>query len=204
MKEILLKFLESNVMDSLLVYIGGIIGAFIVGKALPQFKFQRNKLEKKYREIMPDWLEPILDKIGKRAHETIIKELLKEAQGLENNTSTDLKLALKEVVDKAVETTKINLENKVEEKIIDKALDITKVVLPNVLDKAKIEMINTPAYGLETLKDSIDNKSAVSILDRLKELPLDKNHLYNVYAELQKQDGKEVEGKLGAQIGGRF
>lgn len=204
MKEMFMGFLENSAFDSLLVWLSGIISAFIVGKALPQFKWQMKKLESKYRQLTPDWLEPTLDKMARKAQETIIKELLKEAKGLENELSTDLKLQLKNVVDTAIDTTRERLENKAKDEIIEKASELTKIISDDLLEKVKIELVNTPAYNLPALKDSVDNANVISIIDRLKELPKDKNHIYQVYAELQKKDNKEVEGIVGANITGRI
>ena len=44
------------------------------------------------------------------------------------------------------------------------------------------------------------NEQTISIIDKLKDST--KNHVYNAYAEISKEDGKELEGKAGASIAG--
>lgn len=202
MKEIFIKFLQRNMFDSFTTYLGGIIFAFIIGKAMPQFKFQIKRAEKKYRDLMPDWLEPIFDKWFKKAQQQLIEELLKHSKGLESETPTEIQKVLKEIVDNATATRENNLKENLQSLVLDKVQEVVPKVAVSLLDKAESKICETKAFG--KLQDVTENSQTIEIIKELKELPQNKNWIAQAYAELSKEDGKELEGKIGGSLTGRI
>ena len=66
------------------------------------------------------------------------------------------------------------------------------------MSKAEEEILK--AEPLPAVTQFTTNEQTVAIMDRLKGSA--KNHVYNAYIELNKEDGKELEGKAGASITG--
>lgn len=193
MKEEIVKWILNN--DWLWTTFVGLI-TLLIGKFMPQFKFQRNKLEKKALDFIPDWIEPLVVKIYRTALDTLAQEMLKEVNGDETNLSTGLRSTMRDVKIALEEKVKSELKDNIKEKVIDLA---SKSSI-ELLEKAKKEIVN--AEGLPNVKEFTMNNQTISIIDKLKDDT--KNHVYSAYAELNKEDGKELEGKLGAQIVGKF
>lgn len=211
MKEIFIKFLQSNMFDSFTTYLGGIIFAFIIGKAMPQFKFQIKRAEKKYRDLMPDWLEPIFDKWFKKAQQQLIEELLKHSKGLESETPTEIQKVLKEIVDNATATRENNLKENFQNLVLDKVQEVVPKISEKLLDMAQDEIVNKVAFDVpvdspqyKLMQGVTENSQTIEAIKGIKELPKDKNWIAQVYAELSKEDGKELEGKIGGSLTGRI
>ena len=82
-------------------------------------------------------------------------------------------------------------------KIIKPATDIG-IPLENLLEKAKTEIVS--AEAMPKVNSFTMNDQTIAIIDKLKDST--KNHVYNAYAEISKEEGKELEGKAGASIAG--
>ena len=214
-KEILSKILSSGLLDNLINFIIGGLVTFSVGlffgKALPQYKKQREKLEKLYRDKTPDWLEPIFDKWIKKAQQQLIEELLKHSKGLDSETPTELQKTLKEIVDNATATRENNLKENLQGLVMEKVQEVLPVVSEKLLDKAQEKMINAVAFNAtpdnpqyKFLQGVTENTQTLEIIKELKELPKDKNWIAQVYGEVTKEDGKDLEGKLGGSLTGRI
>ena len=80
----------------------------------------------------------------------------------------------------------------------EKAVSLAEKVGIDLLEKAKTEIVNTEA--MPKVNSFTMNDQTIAIIDKLKDSA--KNHVYNAYAEIYKEDGKELEGKAGASITG--
>ena len=202
------KFLDGN---ATLTSVVGII-CFIVGLIKKQPKFMQ-KFIKKGKDIIPDnlennvikiWekIEPFAELLMKKSQEKLAQEMLKEVNGEEANLSTGLRSTMRDV--------KIELENKVKREVLSKANELIDVEVKekavslaekvgiDLLEKAKTEIVNTEA--MPKVNSFTMNDQTIAIIDKLKDST--KNHVYNAYAEIYKEDGKELEGKAGASITG--
>ena len=202
------KVLDSN---ATLTSVVGII-CFIIGLIKKQPKFMQ-KFIKKSKDIIPDnlennvikiWekIEPFAELLMKKSQEKLIQEMLKEVNGDETNLSTGLRSSIRDV--------KIELEDKVRKEIVEKskeflekevkekAVSLAEKVGIDLLEKAKTEIVNTEA--MPKVNSFTMNEQTIAIIDKLKDST--KNHVYNAYAEITKEDGKELEGKAGASITG--
>ena len=202
------KFLDGN---ATLTSVVGII-CFIVGLIKKQPKFMQ-KFIKKGKDITPDnlennvikiWekIEPFAELLMKKSQEKLAQEMLKEVNGEEANLSTGLRSTMRDV--------KIELENKVKREVLSKANELIDVEVKekavslaekvgiDLLEKAKTEIVNTEA--MPKVNSFTMNDQTIAIIDKLKDST--KNHVYNAYAEITKEDGKELEGKAGASIAG--
>ena len=202
------KFLDGN---ATLTSVVGII-CFIVGLIKKQPKFMQ-KFIKKGKDITPDnlennvikiWekIEPFAELLMKKSQEKLAQEMLKEVNGEEANLSTGLRSTMRDV--------KIELENKVKREVLSKANELIDVEVKekavslaekvgiDLLEKAKTEIVNTEA--MPKVNSFTMNEQTIAIIDKLKDST--KNHVYNAYAEITKEDGKELEGKAGASIAG--
>ena len=202
------KFLDGN---ATLTSVVGII-CFIVGLIKKQPKFMQ-KFIKKGKDIIPDnlennvikiWekIEPFAELLMKKSQEKLAQEMLKEVNGEEANLSTGLRSTMRDV--------KIELENKVKREVLSKANELIDVEVKekavslaekvgiDLLEKAKTEIVNTEA--MPKVNSFTMNDQTIAIIDKLKDST--KNHVYNAYAEITKEDGKELEGKAGASITG--
>ena len=202
------KFLDGN---ATLTSVVGII-CFIVGLIKKQPKFMQ-KFIKKGKDIIPDnlennvikiWekIEPFAELLMKKSQEKLAQEMLKEVNGEEANLSTGLRSTMRDV--------KIELENKVKREVLSKANELIDVEVKekavslaekvgiDLLEKAKTEIVNTEA--MPKVNSFTMNDQTIAIIDKLKDST--KNHVYNAYAEIYKEDGKELEGKAGASIAG--
>ena len=202
------KFLDGN---ATLTSVVGII-CFIVGLIKKQPKFMQ-KFIKKGKDITPDnlennvikiWekIEPFAELLMKKSQEKLAQEMLKEVNGEEANLSTGLRRTMRDV--------KIELENKVKSEVLSKANELIDVEVKekavslaekvgiDLLEKAKTEIVNTEA--MPKVNSFTMNDQTIAIIDKLKYST--KNHVYNAYAEITKEEGKELEGKAGASITG--
>ncbi len=202
------KFLDGN---ATLTSVVGII-CFIVGLIKKQPKFMQ-KFIKKGKDIIPDnlennvikiWekIEPFAELLMKKSQEKLAQEMLKEVNGEEANLSTGLRSTMRDV--------KIELENKVKREVLSKANELIDVEVKekavslaekvgiDLLEKAKTEIVNTEA--MPKVNSFTMNEQTIAIIDKLKDSA--KNQVYNAYAEIYKEDGKELEGKAGASITG--
>ena len=202
------KFLDGN---ATLTSVVGII-CFIVGLIKKQPKFMQ-KFIKKGKDITPDnlennvikiWekIEPFAELLMKKSQEKLAQEMLKEVNGEEANLSTGLRSTMRDV--------KIELENKVKREVLSKANELIDVEVKekavslaekvgiDLLEKAKTEIVNTEA--MPKVNSFTMNDQTIAIIDKLKDST--KNHVYNAYAEISKEEGKELEGKAGASITG--
>ena len=212
MKEIFMEILNDTLGGNAVGYLATIIVGFIVGLTKRQPKFIQ-KLFNKGKDIIPDnvenilvklWekVEPLAIKLYKTVLEQLAQEMLKEVNGEEANLSTGLRSTMRDV--------KIELEDKVRKEIIDKskeflekeieekAVKLAEKVGIDLLSKAEEEILK--AEPLPAVTQFTTNEQTVAIMDRLKGSA--KNHVYNAYIELNKEDGKELEGKAGASITG--
>lgn len=199
MKEQLVNWLVNN--DWIWTTIIGAI-TLLIGKLMPQFKFQRNKLEQKALSFIPDWIEPLIVKLYRSVLETLAQEMLKEVNGNETNLSIGLRSTMRDVKIALEEKVKSELKDNIEDKAKEKAVELAKVVSLDLLEKAKEEIVKKeamPGVNSFTLNDQ-----TVAIIDGIQKLPLDKNHLYAVYAKLNKVEDKPYEAQVGASVGGRF
>ena len=138
----------------------------------------------------------------KKSQEKLAQEMLKEVDGEEANLSTGLRSTMRDV--------KIELEKKVKREVLskanqlidvevkEKAVSLAEKVGIDLLEKAKTEIVNTEA--MPKVNSFTMNDQTIAIIDKLKDST--KNHVYNAYAEISKEDGKELEGKAGASITG--
>ena len=202
------KFLDGN---ATLTSVVGII-CFIVGLIKKQPKFMQ-KFIKKGKDVLPDnvesllvkfWdkIEPFAELLYKKVLEKLAQEMLKEVNGEEANLSTGLRSTMRDV--------KIELENKVKREVLSKANELIDVEVKekavslaekvgiDLLEKAKTEIVNTEA--MPKVNSFTMNEQTIAIIDKLKDST--KNHVYNAYAEISKEEGKELEGKAGASITG--
>lgn len=212
MKEIFMEILNDVLGGNVVGYLATIIVGFIVGLTKRQPKFIQ-KLFNKGKDIVPDNVENILVKLWEKVEPLAIKlyrtvleqlaqEMLKEVNGEETNLSTGLRSTMRDV--------KIELEDKVRKEIIEKskeflekeieekAIKLAEKVGIDLLSKAEEEILK--AEPLPAVTQFTTNEQTVAIMDRLKGSA--KNHVYNAYVELNKEDGKELEGKAGASITG--
>ena len=212
MKEIFMEILNDALGGNAVGYLATIIVGFIVGLTRRQPKFIQ-KLFNKGKDIIPDnventlvklWekVEPLAIKLYRTVLEQLAQEMLKEVNGEETNLSTGLRSTMRDV--------KIELEDKVRKEIIEKskeflekeieekAVKLAEKVGIDLLSKAEEEILK--AEPLPAVTQFTTNEQTVAIMDRLKGSA--KNHVYNAYIELNKEDGKELEGKAGASITG--
>ena len=194
----------------------GYLATFIVALILGLFKKQPKwvqKLFNKGKDVLPDnvesllvkfWdkIEPFAELLYKKVLEKLAQEMLKEVNGEEANLSTGLRSTMRDV--------KIELENKVKSEVLSKANELIDVEVKekavslaekvgiDLLEKAKTEIVNTEA--MPKVNSFTMNDQTIAIIDKLKDST--KNHVYNAYAEITKEDGKELEGKAGASITG--
>ena len=212
MKEIFMEILNDALGGNVVGYLATIIVGFIVGLTKRQPKFIQ-KLFNKGKDIIPDnventlvklWekVEPFAELLYKKVLEQLAQEMLKEVNGEEANLSTGLRSTMRDV--------KIELEDKVRKEIIEKskeflekeieekAVKLAEKVGIDLLSKAEEEILK--AEPLPAVTQFTTNEQTIAIMDRLKGSA--KNHVYNAYIELNKEDGKELEGKAGASITG--
>ena len=212
MKEIFMEILNDVLGGNAVGYLATIIVGFIVGLFKKQPKFIQ-KLFNKGKDIIPDnvenvliklWdkVEPFAIKLYRTVLEQLAQEMLKEVNGDETNLSTGLRSTMRDV--------KIELEDKVRKEIVEKskeflekeveekAVKLAEKVGIDLLNKAEEEILK--AEPLPKVTQFTTNEQTVAIMDRLKGST--KNHVYNAYIELNKEDGKELEGKAGASITG--
>ena len=212
MKEIFMEILNDVLGGNVVGYLATIIVGFIIGLTKRQPKFIQ-KLFNKGKDIIPDnaenilvklWekVEPLAIKLYKTVLEQLAQEMLKEVNGEETNHSTGLRSTMRDV--------KIELEDKVRKEIIEKskeflekeieekAVKLAEKVGIDLLNKAEEEILK--AEPLPAVTQFTTNEQTVAIMDRLKGSA--KNHVYNAYIELNKEDGKELEWKAGASITG--
>ena len=212
MKEVIFGMLNQIFGGDVIGYLATFIVALILGLFKKQPKFMQ-KFIKKGKDITPDnlennvikiWekIEPFAELLMKKSQEKLAQEMLKEVNGEEANLSTGLRSTMRDV--------KIELENKVKSEVLSKANELIDVEVKekavslaekvgiDLLEKAKTEIVNTEA--MPKVNSFTMNDQTIAIIDKLKDST--KNHVYNAYAEIYKEDGKELEGKAGASITG--
>lgn len=214
MKEILLKLLNSGLLDSLIGQVMSALALILIGvwlKASKPFKFQLKKIEDKYRQITPDWLEPVIDSIVKKSEQKFIEELLKHSKGLESETPTEIQKVLKEIVDNATATRENNLKENLQNLALDKVQEVVPKISEKLLDMAQDKIVNKVAFDVpldspqyKFMQGVTENSQTIEIIKELKELPQNKNWIAQAYAELSKENGKELEGKIGGSLTGRI
>ena len=212
MKEVIFGVLNQIFGGDVIGYLATFIVALILGLFKKQPKWVQ-KLFNKGKDVLPDnvesllvkfWdkIEPFAELLYKKVLEKLAQEMLKEVNGEEANLSTGLRSTMRDV--------KIELENKVKSEVLSKANELIDVEVKekavslaekvgiDLLEKAKTEIVNTEA--MPKVNSFTMNEQTISIIDKLKDST--KNHVYNAYAEITKEDGKELEGKAGASITG--
>ena len=212
MKEVILGVLNQIFGGDVIGYLATFIVALILGLFKKQPKWVQ-KLFNKGKDVLPDnvesllvkfWdkIEPFAELLYKKVLERLAQEMLKEVNGEEANLSTGLRSTMRDV--------KIELENKVKREVLSKANELIDVEVKekavslaekvgiDLLEKAKTEIVNTEA--MPKVNSFTMNEQTIAIIDKLKDST--KNHVYNAYAEITKEDGKELEGKAGASITG--
>ena len=212
MKEVIFGMLNQIFGGDVIGYLATFIVALILGLFKKQPKFMQ-KFIKKGKDITPDnlennvikiWekIEPFAELLMKKSQEKLAQEMLKEVNGEEANLSTGLRSTMRDV--------KIELENKVKREVLSKANELIDVEVKekavslaekvgiDLLEKAKTEIVNTEA--MPKVNSFTMNDQTIAIIDKLKDST--KNHVYNAYAEIYKEEGKELEGKAGASITG--
>ena len=212
MKEVIFGVLNQIFDGDVVGYLATFIVALILGLFKKQPKFIQ-KIFNKGKDVLPDnvesvlvkfWdkIEPFAELLYKKVLEKLAQEMLKEVNGEEANLSTGLRSTMRDV--------KIELENKVKSEVLSKANELIDVEVKekavslaekvgiDLLEKAKTEIVNTEA--MPKVNSFTMNEQTIAIIDKLKDST--KNHVYNAYIELNKEDGKELEGKAGASITG--
>ena len=212
MKDIIFGMLNQIFGGDIIGYLATFIVALILGLFKKQPKWVQ-KLFNKGKDVLPDnvesllvkfWdkIEPFAELLYKKVLEKLAQEMLKEVNGEEANLSTGLRSTMRDV--------KIELENKVKREVLSKANELIDVEVKekavslaekvgiDLLEKAKTEIVNTEA--MPKVNSFTMNDQTIAIIDKLKDST--KNHVYNAYAEITKEDGKELEGKAGASITG--
>lgn len=212
MKEVIFGLLNQIFGGDIIGYLATFIVALILGLFKKQPKWVQ-KLFNKGKDVLPDnvesllvkfWdkIEPFAELLYKKVLEKLAQEMLKEVNGEEANLSTGLRSTMRDV--------KIELENKVKREVLSKANELIDVEVKekavslaekvgiDLLEKAKTEIVNTEA--MPKVNSFTMNDQTIAIIDKLKDSA--KNHVYNAYAEIYKEDGKELEGKAGASITG--
>jgi len=212
MKEVIFGVLNQIFGGDVIGYLATFIVALILGLFKKQPKFIQ-KFFNKGKDVLPDnvesllvkfWdkIEPFAELLYKKVLEKLAQEMLKEVNGEEANLSTGLRSTMRDV--------KIELENKVKREVLSKANELIDVEVKekavslaekvgiDLLEKAKTEIVNTEA--MPKVNSFTMNDQTIAIIDKLKDST--KNHVYNAYAEITKEDGKELEGKAGASITG--
>ena len=212
MKDIIFGMLNQIFGGDVIGYLATFIVALILGLFKKQPKWVQ-KLFNKGKDVLPDnveslivkfWdkIEPFAELLYKKVLEKLAQEMLKEVNGEEANLSTGLRSTMRDV--------KIELENKVKSEVLSKANELIDVEVKekavslaekvgiDLLEKAKTEIVNTEA--MPKVNSFTMNDQTIAIIDKLKDSA--KNHVYNAYAEISKEDGKELEGKAGASITG--
>ena len=212
MKEVIFGLLNQIFGGDIIGYLATFIVALILGLFKKQPKWVQ-KLFNKGKDVLPDnvesllvkfWdkIEPFAELLYKKVLEKLAQEMLKEVNGEEANLSTGLRSTMRDV--------KIELENKVKREVLSKANELIDVEVKekavslaekvgiDLLEKAKTEIVNTEA--MPKVNSFTMNDQTIAIIDKLKYST--KNHVYNAYAEIYKEDGKELEGKAGASITG--
>ena len=212
MKEVIFGMLNQIFGGDVIGYLATFIVALILGLFKKQPKWVQ-KLFNKGKDVLPDnvesllvkfWdkIEPFAELLYKKVLEKLAQEMLKEVNGEEANLSTGLRSTMRDV--------KIELENKVKSEVLSKANELIDVEVKekavslaekvgiDLLEKAKTEIVNTEA--MPKVNSFTMNEQTIAIIDKLKDST--KNHVYNAYAEIYKEDGKELEGKAGASITG--
>lgn len=212
MKEVIFGVLNQMFGGDIIGYLATFIVALILGLFKKQPKWVQ-KLFNKGKDVLPDnvesllvkfWdkIEPFAELLYKKVLEKLAQEMLKEVNGEEANLSTGLRSTMRDV--------KIELENKVKREVLSKANELIDVEVKekavslaekvgiDLLEKAKTEIVNTEA--MPKVNSFTMNEQTIAIIDKLKDST--KNHVYNAYAEISKEDGKELEGKAGASITG--
>ena len=210
MKEVIFGLLNQIFGGDIIGYLATFIVALILGLFKKQPKWVQ-KLFNKGKDVLPDnvesllvkfWdkIEPFAELLYKKVLEKLAQEMLKEVNGEEANLSTGLRSTMRDV--------KIELENKVKREVLSKANELIDVEVKekavslaekvgiDLLEKAKTEIVNTEA--MPKVNSFTMNDQTIAIIDKLKDST--KNHVYNAYAEIYKEDGKELEGKAGASI----
>ena len=212
MKEVIFGLLNQIFGGDIIGYLATFIVALILGLFKKQPKWVQ-KLFNKGKDVLPDnvesllvkfWdkIEPFAELLYKKVLEKLAQEMLKEVNGEEANLSTGLRSTMRDV--------KIELENKVKREVLSKANELIDVEVKekavslaekvgiDLLEKAKTEIVNTEA--MPKVNSFTMNEQTIAIIDKLKDST--KNHVYNAYAEIYKEEGKELEGKAGASITG--
>ena len=212
MKEVIFGMLNQIFGGDIIGYLATFIVALILGLFKKQPKWVQ-KLFNKGKDVLPDnvesllvkfWdkIEPFAELLYKKVLEKLAQEMLKEVNGEEANLSTSLRSTMRDV--------KIELEDKVKREVLSKANELIDVEVKekavslaekvgiDLLEKAKTEIVNTEA--MPKVNSFTMNDQTIAIIDKLKDST--KNHVYNAYAEITKEDGKELEGKAGASITG--
>ena len=212
MKEVIFGVLNQIFGGDIIGYLATFIVALILGLFKKQPKWVQ-KLFNKGKDVLPDnvesllvkfWdkIEPFAELLYKKVLEKLAQEMLKEVNGEEANLSTGLRSTMRDV--------KIELENKVKSEVLSKANELIDVEVKekavslaekvgiDLLEKAKTEIVNTEA--MPKVNSFTMNDQTIAIIDKLKDST--KNHVYNAYAEITKEEGKELEGKAGASITG--
>ena len=212
MKEVIFGLLNQIFGGDIIGYLATFIVALILGLFKKQPKWVQ-KLFNKGKDVLPDnvesllvkfWdkIEPFAELLYKKVLEKLAQEMLKEVNGEEANLSTGLRSTMRDV--------KIELENKVKREVLSKANELIDVEVKekavslaekvgiDLLEKAKTEIVNTEA--MPKVNSFTMNEQTIAIIDKLKDSA--KNHVYNAYAEIYKEEGKELEGKAGASITG--
>ena len=212
MKEVIFGVLNQIFGGDIIGYLATFIVALILGLFKKQPKWVQ-RLFNKGKDVLPDnvesllvkfWdkIEPFAELLYKKVLEKLAQEMLKEVNGEEANLSTGLRSTMRDV--------KIELENKVKREVLSKANELIDVEVKekavslaekvgiDLLEKAKTEIVNTEA--MPKVNSFTMNDQTIAIIDKLKDST--KNHVYNAYAEITKEDGKELEGKAGASITG--
>ena len=212
MKEVIFGVLNQIFGGDVIGYLATFIVALILGLFKKQPKWVQ-KLFNKGKDVLPDnvesllvkfWdkIEPFAELLYKKVLEKLAQEMLKEVNGEEANLSTGLRSTMRDV--------KIELENKVKREVLSKANELIDVEVKekavslaekvgiDLLEKAKTEIVNTEA--MPKVNSFTMNDQTIAIIDKLKDSA--KNHVYNAYAEIYKEEGKELEGKAGASITG--
>ena len=212
MKEVIFGVLNQMFGGDIIGYLATFIVALILGLFKKQPKWVQ-RLFNKGKDVLPDnvesllvkfWdkIEPFAELLYKKVLEKLAQEMLKEVNGEEANLSTGLRRTMRDV--------KIELENKVKREVLSKANELIDVEVKekavslaekvgiDLLEKAKTEIVNTEA--MPKVNSFTMNDQTIAIIDKLKDST--KNHVYNAYAEITKEEGKELEGKAGASITG--
>lgn len=212
MKDVIFGMLNQMFGGDVIGYLATFIVALILGLFKKQPKWVQ-RLFNKGKDVLPDnvdsllvkfWdkIEPFAELLYKKVLEKLAQEMLKEVNGEETNLSTGLRSTMRDV--------KIELENKAKQEVLNRAnsiidaevkeisVSLAEKVGIDLLEKAKTEIVNTEA--MPKVNSFTMNEQTIAIIDKLKDST--KNHVYNAYAEITKEEGKELEGKAGASITG--